>query len=276
MIVVKIGGGAGLSLEACCDDVARLRAAGEQVVVVHGGSDAATRLGESLGYAPRFITAPSGVQSRYTDARTLEIFTMALAGLNADVVARLQARGVDAVGLSGADGRVLEGRRKETVVAVEDGRRIVIRDDRSGTVERVNASLLRALLAAGYIPVVSPPALSPDGPINVDADRAAALIAVALGADALALLTNVPGLLRDRHDPTSLVSRVDGDGMDASLGMAAGRMRVKVLAARAALDGGVERVVIGDGRQDHPITRALAGDGTTLAVTSRQLAAVGV
>jgi acetylglutamate/LysW-gamma-L-alpha-aminoadipate kinase len=195
---------------------------------------------------------------------------MALAALNRELVARLQERGVDAVGLSGLDGRVLEGRRKEAVVAVEDGRRLVIRDDRSGSVERVNEALLQALLELGHVPVLSPPALSPDGPINVDADRAAALIAATLGAEALVLLTNVPGLLRDRDDPATLLRHLDLDGIDAALELAAGRMRVKVLAARAALQGGVPRVVIADGRCDAPIRRALHGGGTHIVVSSQR------
>src|SRR5690349_3017067 len=112
MIVVKIGGGGGLDLDACCADVARLHAEGQDVVLVHGGSQPATRLGEKLGYPPRFITTPSGMRSRYTDARTLEIFIMALARLNSEIVTLLQGHGVEAVGLSGVDGRVLEGRRK--------------------------------------------------------------------------------------------------------------------------------------------------------------------
>jgi acetylglutamate/LysW-gamma-L-alpha-aminoadipate kinase len=263
VIVVKIGGGGGVDLEACCADVARLYAGAERVALVHGGSAAATRLGEALGHAPRFLTAPSGVRSRYTDARTLEVFTLALGGVNAEIVARLQARGVDALGLSGIDGRVLEGRRKEAVVTVEDGRRRVIRDDRSGTVERVNAPLLRTLLESGYVPVLSPPALSPDGPINVDADRASALVASALGAHTLIVLTNVPGLLRDPADPTTLVPQVRGDGeLEAALELAASRMRIKLLAARAALHGGVARVVIADGRRGSPVSRALDGEGT--------------
>jgi len=267
MIVIKIGGGGGLDLAACLDDVARLRAKGQQVVVVHGGSGPATALGEELGYAPRFITTPSGMQSRYTDARTLEIFTMALARLNTELVAGLQERGVAAVGLSGVDGRALEGRRKETVVAIEDGRRRVIRDDRSGTVESVNSALLRGLIDGGYVPVLSPPAWSSDGPINVDGDRAAAHVARALDAQALVLLTNVPGLLRDRDDEDSLIRRVDADGeeWEGAMAAAGGRMRVKLLAARTALDGGVPRVVVADGRRARPVTSALAGEGTVIS-----------
>ncbi len=264
MIVIKIGGGGGLDLAACLDDVARLRAEGREIVVVHGGSGPATELGEALGYPPQFITTPSGMRSRYTDARTLEIFTMALARFNTELVASLQTKEVQAVGLSGVDGRVLEGRRKETVVAVEDGRRRVIRDDRSGTVEGVNTGLLRTLLDAGYVPVLSPPAWSPDGPINVDGDRAAAQVARALDAHTLVLLTNVPGLLRACDDEGSLIQRVGPADWDEALLFANGRMRIKLLAARAALDGGVPRVVIADGRREQPIIRALAGKGTVL------------
>lgn len=264
MIVIKLGGGGGIDLDACCADVARLCGEGQRVALVHGGSEAATRLGERLGHAPRFISAPSGVRSRYTDTHTLDIFTLALAGLNSAIVMRLQRHGVDALGLSGVDGRVLEGRRKEAVIAVEDGRRRVIRDDCSGSVERVNARLLCTLLQLGHVPVLAPPAFSPDGPLNVDADRAAALVAASLGAHTLLLLTNVPGLLREPSDPASLIAHIADDEMEQALGVAHGRMRIKLLAAREALQGGVERVIIADGRDDRPIARALAGAGTEI------------
>lgn len=267
MIVVKIGGGGGVDLDACCEDLAGLYRE-EPVVLVHGGSQPATLLGEALGHTPAFITTPSGMRSRYTDARTLEIFTMALAGLNTRIVACLQQRGIDALGLSGVDGRILQARRKSTVTAVEpDGRRRVIRDDHSGAVEQVNTPLLSTLIVSGYLPVISPPAYTPDGPVNVDGDRSAALIAAAVGARALVLLTNVPGLLRSLDDPTSLVERVTGDDeIDAALDLAAGRMRIKLLAAREALRAGVPRVTIADGRGDRPITRALRGEGTVVVM----------
>ena len=265
MIVVKIGGGGGVNIGAACDDVARLRAARTDVVLIHGGSGPATALGEALGYAPRFIMAPSGIRSRYTDARTLEIFAMALGGLNAEIVSGLQARGVNAIGLSGVDGRVLEGKRKDAVITVEAGRRRVIRDDRSGTVESVNAGLLSALIGLDLVPVISPPALSSDGPINVDGDRAAALVATRMGAGTLVLLTNVPGLLSDVSNQESVVPVVRGDDqLEAALALAGGRMRIKLLAARAALRGGVEKVVIADGRRERPIEQALDGHGTVL------------
>ena len=130
---------------------------------------------------------------------------MAYAGkVNKLIVERLQSLGVNAVGLSGLDGRLLEGKRKAAIRIIEDGKQKVLRDDWTGTIERVNAGLLTILLDAGYLPVVAPLASSNDGEaLNVDGDRAAAALAVGLGADTLLLLSNVPGLLRAFPDESS-------------------------------------------------------------------------
>jgi acetylglutamate/LysW-gamma-L-alpha-aminoadipate kinase len=263
-VVVKIGGAAGVNAAAICADVARLAHQGERLVLVHGGSDEANRLGERLDHPPRFVTSPSGFTSRYTDRETLEIFAMATAGrLNTLLVEALQAAGVNALGLTGASGRLLVARHKDTIRAVEDGRVRVLRGDHTGTIEQVNAALLALLLDAGYTPVVAPLALSPAGVLlNVDADRAAAAIAGALRADCLLLLTNVPGLLRAFPDEASRVAQVGRDGLEEALAWAQGRMKKKVLGAREALERGAGRVVLASGRVESPVERALAGDGT--------------
>jgi acetylglutamate/LysW-gamma-L-alpha-aminoadipate kinase len=266
MLVIKVGGSAGNNYDALCDDLAARRGAGEPVVLVHGGSDETNRLGEALGHPPRFVTSPSGYTSRYTDRRTLELFMMAAGGLvNKGLVERLQARGVNAVGLSGIDGRLLAGKRKATIRIVEEGRQKLLRDDWTGTIESVNASLLRALLNAGYLPVVAPLACSEQGEaLNVDGDRAAAAIAAALGADTLLLLSNVPGLLRAFPDESSLIRSIPRGDIDAYLGFAEGRMKKKVLGAQEALNQGVSRVILGDARAAGCVTRALAGHGTVI------------
>lgn len=264
MIVVKIGGAEGVDLGAVCRDAAELVRSGQRLVIVHGGSHDTNVLSEQLGKPAEFITSPSGHTSRRTDARTLEIFQMACRGLmNQRVVTRLQGLGVNAVGLSGVDGRIWEGERKGAVRAVVDGRTVVIRDDYTGTVERVNAGLLRTLLDAGCVPVLSPPAIAVTGEaINVDADRAAAMTAAALGAERLLLLSNVAGLLRAFPDESTLVSTVTRRAIEEFAEFAQGRMKKKVLGAREALEGGVGRVVIGDARRASPISDALAGAGT--------------
>lgn len=267
MIVVKLGGSAGINLDPFCRDIAGLVQSGQRVVIVHGGSDLTTRLATELGHPPVFITSPSGHTSRRTDRRTLEIFQMACRGLlNQQIVQRLQALGVNAAGISGIDGRLWTGTRKDAIRSVENGVTRIIRDDFSGTVQAVNPGIVQALLGAGMVPVISPPALSTaNEPMNVDADRAASATAAALGASDLLLLSNVPGLLRSFPDESSLIREVKRTGFENAESIAQGRMKKKVLAAADAVIAGVRRAVIGDARRENPITSALAGEGTVFA-----------
>ncbi|MCB9844827.1 MAG: [LysW]-aminoadipate kinase [Phycisphaeraceae bacterium] len=265
MIVVKIGGSAGVNIEAVCDDAASIIRAGTRLVIVHGASDTTNSLSQRVGLAPRFVTSPSGHTSRRTDRATLEVLQMACrGGFNQRVVEALQSRGVNAIGLSGMDARIWEGTRKDTIRAIEDGRTVLIRDDFTGTIDTVNSPLLTALLDSGLTPVLCPPAISTNHePINVDADRAAAQTAAALGADRLLLLSNVPGLLRLFPDESSLITRIARTEIKLAQDLAQGRMKKKVLGAIEALEAGVATVVIGDARPGAPITRALEGAGTT-------------
>jgi len=267
MIVVKVGGGAGIAYDTLCNDLAALTRAGQRFVLVHGGSHETNTLAERLGHPPRFVTSPSGYTSRYTDRVTLELFLMATAGkVNKLIVERLQHMGVNAIGLSGLDGRILQGQRKAVIRIIEDGKQKVLRDDWTGTVEQVNTDLLRLLLDAGLLPVIAPIAVSTIGEaLNVDGDRAAAAIAAALGADTLVLLTNVPGLLRAFPDERTLVRHIPRADVEEYLPLAQGRMKKKILGASEALNQGVGRVILGDARVSEPVSRALAGEGTVIA-----------
>jgi len=263
MLVVKVGGANGNDVDNVLIDLAPRK----DYVLVHGGSNEVDRLAEALGRPPRFLTSPSGVVSRYTDEKTMEIFTMALPGkMNTEIVARLQSLGARAIGLSGADGGLLTGRRKEAVRAVDNGRTLLVKDDHSGTVDTVNAELLEVLLGAGYTPVISPPAMTARGElINADADRVAAMVAVAVKAECLILLTNVPGLLREPSDPSTLIPEIPRERLDHFMNFAYGRMKKKLFAAKEALDGGVPRVIIASSQVTDPVERALSGQGTVLA-----------
>ncbi len=142
IIVVKLGGTEGVDFSAICKDVTALLAAGRRLVLVHGGSAEANHSVNALGYPPRFITSPSGYTSRYTDRRTLEIFAMAVNGkVNTLLVEQLQCLGVNSLGLSGLDGRLMAATRKDTIQSVENGKRKIIRDDYTGKIEKINASL---------------------------------------------------------------------------------------------------------------------------------------
>lgn len=266
-LVVKVGGSEGIDLDAVVADLAELWREDPRVVLVHGGSAETNRVSTQLGLPPRFVTSPGGHTSRFTDRATLEVFEMVYCGkINKGLVEKLQARGVNALGLSGLDGRLLEGQLKSTVRSVENGRVMLLRGDHTGTVERVNVTLLESLLAAGYMPVITPPAISYEGvAMNVDGDRAAAAVAVALGARALVLLSNVPGLLRVLEDEATVVERVDAGSPEYALELAQGRMRKKVMGAVDAVGGGVAQVVLGDARLERPVRRALDGAGTVVA-----------
>ncbi len=189
LLIIKAGGGAGVDIEAVCRDVAALATAGRPVVLVHGTSSAADVLAQRAGVAVRQLTSPSGHVSRYTDPETLEIYVAAAAGqVNKGIVARLQGLGCNAVGLSGVDGRLLLAERKEAVRAVEAGRQRIVRDDYTGKLVSANGQLLRLLLDAGYTPVIAPLALGAQAErLNVDGDRAAALVAASLGATRLVI-----------------------------------------------------------------------------------------
>ncbi len=265
-IVIKLGGAAGVDARAVVTDVAALAVEGKPVVLVHGTSAAADALAQQAGVPVRHITSPSGHVSRYTDPEMLELYVAAAAGqVNKALVAALQQMGCNAVGLSGVDGRLLVARRKDAVRAVENGRQRIIRDDFTGQLESANSDLLRLLLTWGYTPVIAPLALGREGErLNVDGDRAAALVAGALGASALVLLSNVPGLLADFPDEGSLIRRLPREQLGRAEELAQGRMKKKILAAREALDTGVSTVVIADSRRAEPIRAALAGEGTVI------------
>ncbi|MEO1009276.1 MAG: [LysW]-aminoadipate kinase [Planctomycetota bacterium] len=267
-IVVKIGGGEGIDPMIAVPEIAELVRAGVRVVLVHGGSHETNVLAEALGHPPETITSPSGHQSRRTDRRTLEIFEMAYCGrVNKAVVEGLRAASVDAVGLSGLDAGIWQGRRKHAIRAMDDeGRTRIIRDDLSGRVDSVDGDFLGVLLDAGRTPVLTPPAVTPEGvAINVDADRAAAATAAALRADELLLLSNVPGVLADPARPETLIRRVGDDALESVRAAARGRMKNKVLAAEEAIAGGVPRVAIASASGGDAIARARSGSGTVFA-----------
>ena len=265
-IVVKLGGTEGVDFSAICADAAFLIKGGQRLVLVHGGSAEANRLGEALGTPPKFITSPSGYTSRYTDRKTLEVFLMAVNGkVNSLLTEQLQGLGLNAFGLCGMDGRLLLAERKEAIQSVENGKRRMIRDDFTGKIDHVNGELLEMLLDAGYLPVIAPVAISHNGEaLNVDADRAAAMVAGALKAETLILLTAVSGLLEKFPDESTLIKSIAREKLPAALEMAQGRMKKKVLGSEEALQAGVGRVIIADGRVVRPISSALAGSGTVI------------
>ncbi|MDG6900720.1 MAG: [LysW]-aminoadipate/[LysW]-glutamate kinase [Nitrososphaerota archaeon] len=263
-IVVKIGGslmkeGVPMGL---VEDVAAL-APSNQLVIVHGGGDVVTEYATRLGKEQRFVVSPDGIRSRYTDRETAEIYQMVMTGLLAKRLASaLGAAGLKTISLSGADGRLLRGKRKTKLVIMDDrGRKVAIEGGYTGKVVGVNAPLLDTLLSQGYVPVVSPVAAGESAePLNVDGDRAAASVATGVKADAVVFLTNVEGLKMDEK----LVSHLTPSEAASVLPKIGFGMQKKVMAAAEAVEAGVGEAIICSGARDGPLSKALVHDSCTV------------
>lgn len=234
-----------------------------QLVLVHGGGDVVTEMATRLGKEQRFVVSPDGIRSRYTDKETAEIYQMVMSGLLAKrLVLALGKAGVNSISLSGADGRLMQAKRKTKLVIVDErGRKVAIDGGYTGRVQKVNSSLVDLLLSHGYLPVVSPVATGEAGePLNVDGDRAASSVAVGLGADAVVFATNVDGLKLDG----GLVSHLTPMEATSQLSKVGFGMQKKVMAAVEAVQGGVKEAIICSGTRSGPLTKALVHDKCTV------------
>ncbi|HEV3309364.1 MAG TPA: [LysW]-aminoadipate kinase [Chloroflexota bacterium] len=267
MYVIKLGGSEGIDVELFLDDLATLE---ETYVLVHGANAELDALSRRLGIEPRQVSSADGQMSRFTDRETMDLFLMVYAGrVNKRIVEGLAKRGRRAAGLTGLDAGTIRGRRKEAIRIVENGKPRILRGDFAGSIETVDTEFLTILIDHGITPVLCPPAISADGEaINVDGDKMAMEVAVALGAEKLLIFSNTRGLLRDTALPDSVVGAASLDELDELLSFARGRMKKKVLSCGNALRRGVEEVILADARVPTPVRRALAGAGTHLRTSS--------
>ena len=174
MITIKIGGSVVDNLHPTTISDIKKVVEQEGVILVHGGGKEVTKVTEQLGKEPKFVVSPSGIKSRYTDKETSEIFTMVMSGrINKNIVQMLQKNGINAVGLSGMDGKVIQANRKKKLIIMnEKGRKQVIDGGYTGKISNVNADLISTFLEKGYTPVISPIAISEEFDfLNVDGDR---------------------------------------------------------------------------------------------------------
>jgi acetylglutamate/LysW-gamma-L-alpha-aminoadipate kinase len=261
VILVKLGGGATLNLAGAADDLAAL---GQPCVVVHGANALRDELAAKLGVARRTLTSVSGVASVYTDDAALDVMLMAYSGLrNKRLVELLQTRGANAVGLTGLDGRCVQGRRNRGIRVREDGKQRMIHDV-SGKPQSAGP-LLGTLLAHGYLPVLTVPIADEEGrAINAENDDVVAVLQASLRADAVVHLIEAPGFLADPADPGSLLREIPRADLERREAKSNGRMKRKMMAIRRLFDAGAREVRIADGRVAHPLRDALAGAGTVI------------
>ncbi len=260
-VVIKYGGNAMISEElkkAVISDIILLRLVGIHVVVVHGGGPEINELLKKTGKESKFVNG-----LRYTDEETMEAVQMVLCGkVNKNLVATLNRAGGQAVGLCGLDGGMLKAVRRQ-----EDG----VDYGLVGDIAEVNPKVIQDAFQDGFIPVISTVAQGTDAETsyNVNADTAAAKIAVAVGAEKLILLTDVRGLLRDKNDESTLISQVRLSEVPELVGQGiiSGGMIPKVECCVDAVHNGVHRTHILDGRIPHSILIEVlshAGIGTMI------------
>ena len=251
LVVVKIGGSVMDNEQAMHEllhDVVFMRSVGIQPVVVHGGGKAITQAMDEAGLEAHFVQG-----LRYTDERTLAIAEHVLCNvINTDIVETLKAHGVDAIGLHSLSSCVVFGER--TYLEGDGGRRIDI--GFVGRVTQVNAKVITLLCAAETIPVIAPIARdNAGGKLNINADVAAGEIAATVQAEKLVMLSDTQGILRDPKDPTSFCPELNRQQIDRMMaeGVISRGMIPKVQSCLRALDAGVRKAHVVDGRIPHSI-----------------------
>jgi len=266
MIIIKIGGGSEIHWEYIAQNLKRFTNK-NKVVIVHGASTLRDSIGNKLNVHTQTVVSPSGISSVYTDDKALEVFLMAYAGVaNKTIVAQLLKHAIPAVGLTGVDGKLWTARAKPDLFVKEGNKVRLLRNNHTGRVETVNASLLKSILDEGYVPVITAPAITESGNIvNTDNDWATAVTAGALHAQSILYLFEAAGLLKDFSDPNSVISHIDKHALQLYFPHAQGRMKKKLLGAQEAFKRGVKQIYFGDGRIKNPIDSALSGNGTIIS-----------
>ncbi len=243
IIVVKYGGSAMTNVELqkkVIEDVVLLKLVGFKPIIVHGGGKEISRWVDKVGKTPEFVNG-----LRVTDAETMEIAEMVLNKVNKSLVAMVQELGVKAVGVSGKDGGLLRVDKKYA-----DGKDIGF----VGDIKQVNPKVIYDLLSNDFLPIVAPIGLDDEfNTYNINADDAACEIAKAVGAEKLAFLTDIEGLYRDINDKSSFISKITVSEAKALIasGTLGGGMLPKLTNCTTAMEAGVNRVHILDGRIPH-------------------------
>lgn len=243
ILVIKYGGSAMINdslKQSVMSDIILLSLIGIKVVLVHGGGPEINNMLEQIGKKSEFVDG-----LRVTDKETAEVVQMVLAGkVNKTLVSLIQSKGGKAIGLSGADGHMIEARAKSPKLGFV------------GEITKINVQPILDTISMGYIPVVSTVGCDNDGNVyNINADTVAASIAGALKAESLISMTDTAGILKDKNDPSSLISRIYTEDASTLIeaGIISGGMIPKFKCSIDAIEQGVRKVFIIDGRIPHSI-----------------------
>ncbi len=263
MMIIKIGGGKGINLKGIIADLAGLE---QQFIIVHGANALRDDLAEKLNTPRKTITSVSGYTSVYSDENAIDVMMMAYAGLkNKRIVELCHQNGINAIGLSGVDGKIIRGQRNKGIRVKEGGKVKIVRDF-SGKPKNANTDLLFLLLSNGFTPVLTVPVLDENNiAVNTENDDIVRVLQEQMQSDVIIQLIEAPGFLENPDDPGSLVEMISSADIERREEQVTGRMKRKMLALRKLFDGGAAKVIISDGRVEHPVHDALAGKGTVIS-----------
>ncbi len=262
MIIVKIGGGAAINYRAILSDLSAMK---EQMILVHGANALRDELATKLGKEKKVLTSVSGYSSVFSDQDAIEVLMMAYAGvMNTRIVESCQQLGINAVGLSGVDGHLIMGERNKGIKIKEGSKTKLVRDF-SGKPRSINKPFLDLLLNNQYVPVLCVPICDETKTaINSENDDIIAVLQEAYHATTIFQFIEAPGLLANKEDPTSVIAKLSSEELLAWEARSDGRMKRKLHALTKLFAHGPCRVILADGRIDHPIQAALSGKGTVI------------
>ena len=262
MIIIKIGGGKLINLGGIIKGLSELD---EQLFIVHGANALRDELCKDLGFAKKVVESISGYSSVFSDRKAIDLLMMAYAGLrNKRIVELCQQNGINAIGLTGIDGRSIQGKRNPGIKMLEGKKKKIIRDF-SGKPKTINLQLFEMLIKNNYTPVVSVPIIDETNvAINSENDDIISVIQMAFNAKTIIQLIEAPGFLEDSNKPETLQKKISKEELTRLEEKSEGRFKRKLLALKKILDNSSPTIIIGDGRTVNPIRDILEGGGTLI------------
>ncbi|OGF67080.1 MAG: acetylglutamate kinase [Candidatus Fischerbacteria bacterium RBG_13_37_8] len=262
MLIIKIGGGKEINIRGIIKDLSGMK---EQFIIVHGANALRDELAERLAISKKIVTSVSGYSSVYSDETMIDLLFMAYAGLrNKRIVELCQQNGINAVGMTGVDGKMIQGKRNTGIRIREDEKLKIIRDF-SGKPFHINMELLHLLLEHAYTPVLTIPIIDEQGhAINSENDDIIVVLQKEFKAGTVIHFIEAPGFLEKSDDPASVISHLNDSDIALWEEQAQGRFKRKLHAIHKLFENGTSTVIIADGRIEHPVNKALEGYGTII------------
>lgn len=262
MYIIKIGGGETINLPGVISGLTELK---DKFAIVHGADATRDQLAKDLKLSKIVLDSHSGDSSVFSDETAIDLLMMACAGLkNKRIVELCQQNGINAVGLSGLDGKLIQGKRNQGVRIREKGKLKIVRDF-SGKPRQINKALLELLLQNQYVPVLCVPIVDENNfAIDAENDDIINLLVETLNAKRIIQLIEAPGFLENKNDPNTLVAKISRHELQMRENQVDDQMKSMILAWRMLFEVGARSVIISDGRTEHPIKDALEGKGTRI------------